>query len=1338
MKPILTLLLASLVGLSAQTPPPSPTPDTRKVKLPMERNAYFVGESVLLNAVGEPGQTSVKVELTDAEGKAFILYEGAPGSFVLDTTKLAPGAYTLDGFPFYLTASVRSSVASLQDEAAPRLALPASKKISAADAKKAAQVTKNHILSVQESGLTAVMGMMESRYQDPGQLNAFSKEGLLYFNNPEGRPTSFVPVKEDPVERVGMSQRMLQSAQQHGQYPNFSGFVYGFDTTGFAPGGRKMLLIYWGWRGQEENLRKYLERQDELVAAEFKKQTGMEWVQSKEFLAYALAQGRSDLAPVIDLATVRWVEAMTPKMKPFPESEKVVFEKRLDAWSAYLMTIYEKNYAFFQESIRGFDSTFQNTASVQIDHAPARFGQYFASANRPLDFRYQSTWNDQIDHPDYLFQPLFTGAVLNMNRPEEKRVWISAALGPIHEQANYAGKLTRAAAHNLANGVSGLGFALEGFSSLFSMNNFGGWPGARGKAIGFDATSGKEFLDRFAWLAVEGRGDYGAGVLFSKSQLGRQDVTQGFGTPQYNSFITLARLGYTPVYLTEEEIAAKQFRGVKSIVIPGQVVPLPENVLAGLREFVAQGGKVVTDKATLTDVAATETMDFTMPMRIEPGKSHNYQAPGQSPNKLWPGMYAEYGPAFEKAVGGVGHAVLKPANGVKSDVTLSQIKGGTDALYVVAVNDSMVKSQADWRQVKESLVPNEGMTGFLYDLTEEKALGQITTFESDLSETTARVYGILPRELGSPEIKATQKISAGEAMGISVGFLDKAGKPLAGVLPFHLTLKQPDGKAYFAGYRGTDAMGKFSVSLNVPVNVPMGQWTVEVRSQLDGSVTTLPVTVAAGRANQLASQLKESVLVREKALIEQTLTKGQTIWLPLFGPQVTELAEAAKQIQKALAAKGVAVKILENPEMVEYALAYDPTPEQVAQNERVDKGEVIGKVKSYSVIGNDWFGSNGIQSRYPILLLKTAGAVNPIVGALGGQLWPKVAEVEPTIAVIQGVAWAFGSAQANAIVIDAKDAAGIATAVGRLTKLPDDFLTQSVRSTRARLLSEFHLGGSPAGAPEKGLTQTGLAAGKPAPQPFRISFGEARPLAPGEEPAKSGNPEPPLAVPGFAITKKLYPMVRYKDSFVQASHPRAWSEDMRFSDATDLEIELPQAGPVEIGVDGIFRYSDRRPATQPQWEDYLVLWDQYLKGPRQPAQFEVWVDGKPVGKLDKVTEEKKTVDLNISMGSTGEGSKKAEEEVATTISGVLDLPAGKHRLRLVHSHIVDGKLKRVRVGVTRESVEAAEKQAAEEATAKKAAEEAAKKAEVELKKKQAEVAKKTKTDAAAASKPKVP
>lgn len=336
-----------------------------------------------------------------------------------------------------------------------------------------------------------------------------------------------------------------------------------------------------------------------------------------------------------------------------------------------------------------------------------------------------------------------------------------------------------------------------------------------------------------------------------------------------------------------------------------------------------------------------------------------------------------------------------------------------------------------------------------------------------------------------------------------------------------------------------------------------------------------------------------------------------------------------------------------------------------------------------------------------MLILATPGKSNPLAQTLNEQLWPKISECAPAVAVVQGVAWAFGSAEANAIVIEALNAEGVRTAE-RLTDLPTDFLTQSVRATRSRLLSEFHLGGTPGTVSETGLTQTGLAIAKASPQPFRISFGDSRPPAVAEAVPQSVSPEVPLAVPGFAAPKQLIPMLRFKDDYLTASHSRAWSQDLRFSDATDLEIEVSQAGPVDISVDGIFRYSDRRPATQPQWEDYLVLWDQYLKAPRQPAAFKVFVDGQPAGQLDKITEEKREVALNIVMASTGEPSRKAEEEVATQISGQVELPAGRHRLRLVHTNIVDGVLNRVRVGLDRAQAEAQEAEIkAAEAAAKK-------------------------------------
>ncbi len=167
-------------------------------------------------------------------------------------------------------------------------------------------------------------------------------------------------------------------------------------------------------------------------------------------------------------------------------------------------------------------------------------------------------------------------------------------------------------------------------------------------------------------------------------------------------------------------------------------------------------------------------------------------------------------------------------------------------------------------------------------------------------------------------------------------------------------------------------------------------------------------------------------------------------------------------------------------------------------------------------------------------------------------------------------------------------------------------------------------------------------------------------------------------------------MLRYGEQYVPANYRRVLSRDLRFLDALDLEVSVPEAEPVEIAVDGLFRYSDRRPMTQPQWEDYLEMWDQYLQKPRQPMAFEVWVDGKPAGKLDRIREEQREVALNVERRSVGDKPKTAKEEVAVTVGGMVNLPLGTHRLRFIPTNIVDGLFDRIRLGITREVAEARE------------------------------------------------
>jgi hypothetical protein len=1263
--PLLVILLALPAGAAAG----------EAVVLPMDRTAYFVGEQVPMAVSGEG---ACKLEAVSAGGRTS-LYAGPAGALWLDTSKLAPGDYAieLNGAKaierFTLSSPLRKSAGSLQDEVIPP---PAMKPDDAA-----------RILK--DSGLTACLSLGASDMGRATELDAMARAGTLMLVNPETRPTSFFPPFNNSEELDGMSQRMILTAQANGRYPNFGGFCYGWDTTGFAVGGRKGLMTYWAWGDKTEALRKYLARMDQQKMDEFTRRTGLKPVSEAEYLAYLLAIGRPELAPAIDLPTKLWIEEIARHTKPMTDAELAAFEKRLDAWSGYLMSLYNEVYGAIGKNLRGVDPALKNTSSVQSDHAAVRVGQYFPSAYAPLDFQYQSTWNDQVGGPDYLYQWLLVDALLEMERGD-KPTWISNALGAAHHRANFPGKFTRVAAHGLAFGVSGNGFAHEAFSNILGGMNGGNWDAMKSKADGADLVAGRDFLDRFAALAVEARGDHGVGILWSKTQYGRQHVVMGFGNASYNALIALTRLGYTPRFVTEDEIASGHAGDVAALVVIGQTFALPEKVNAGLAAYAKQGGRILVDGTTTVEIPTAEKLPMTFPFTV-PGKPHSWTAPNMvgSDNDtiFFEREYPELAKGFSAALGKTGHTWLTSEKGLESKISLMQIDGGRDASYIVAVNDSWVACQADWHQVREGLAPLAGTDGkpakegFLYDCTDEKAIGELKPFACDLSQTTARVFAALPRAIKGVAVSATQSVKAGDNLAVAVEFQDAKGERLVGVLPFHLTIRRPDGTAHAEFYRSTTKEGAFSIVLPIAANDPVGKWTVEVRSQLTGELATLPVEVGAAAAATYATALSEPVVVRNRDAIESMLAKGTTVVLPVFDPG---LATVAEQVKVTLATRGVTVEIRQNPAIGTYTIAYDLSDAQKQENAPIDRGDAIGKIKRDTVNGNDWASSlSGWRCGKPLIVLDLGGTkdANPMAQSLAkaGILWPQVSETYPGKgrAVVQAVPWAFAP-RMTTVVIQAADVEGLLAGAQSLAKLPSDQITPAIATAKATLWQQHHIGGKPAAAKTDGLTAKGLAT-KQAPQAFAIAF-------PGEKPLPADQVKHPAPavhsvhpVPGVFLPKQW--VLRYKvgDAYVETATADMLVPDLRFSEAVGLVGDVKAAGKKKITATGVFRYSDRKPCWQAQWEDLLALRDQLVPSERRPMEFEVQLGGKTVGKLVPIKTEQKEVPLELASRSAGLKPKTSVEEVVTELSGEIDLPAGRQEILLIHKNVVDGKLEKIAV-----------------------------------------------------------
>lgn len=1272
--------------------------------LPLGRAAYIVGEKVPLAVQGADGE--VKVELAGEGGSPLLAYKGKPSPLVMATEGLATGTYQFrvngqpTGVQLTLASPIRKSPGAITDESMP--SPPQFPPEVARDpAKRAAALAawrKSVPQVFRETGIDVAFSMCASEIDREPLLDEFTAASALLYANPYTRPMSFNVARIWAPELATFRQRLALSAQANSRYPSFAGFCLDFDPVGLLA--RKMLLVYWGWGKQEEGLRNYIARSDQAVYDEFTRRTGLKAPRLDEYITYLLAIGRPEFAPAIDLPTARWIEEMAQHLRPLDPARLADLEKRIDAWAAYLMGIYEESDRGHIVALSQIVPSMRHTGTINIDHAAVRDGQYVPWAYRPYDLRYITAWNDQVAGPDYAYQWLFSAAMLNTNRANQP-IWVGTSLAMVHGQAEYPGKFVRVIAHNLAHGASGAGFALEGFSTVLGgMNKQTHWSEMKGKSIAEDLHSGRDFLNRFAFLASECRGDYGVGILYSRSQMARQHVCQGFGTAMYKLLVSLTRLGYTPRFVTEEEIEAKGVTGVRALVIAGQTFPLPPKVVEGIEAFAKSGGLVLVDGSSTIKVAGAKPLGITLPF-VEAARPYNWSSPntpeGVRHTALAEEWHKELAPVLVKALGKCGRAWLARYMEHDKPPTLLQLNGGRDAQYVVAVNDASIRTHCDWFQVVERMrwsCPPQQLV--LYDLNDESfgcafPVGpeiSVAIPGYELTGTTARVLALLPRVLKRTDLRASQSLRAGDRLVVRVAFADERGKPLVAALPFCLTIVRPDGTAEAELYRSTTREGTFGMAYPIPLNAPAGEWKLAIRSQLTGDVAELPVTVKPPRRlRALAEPLDDKVLFRNSDRLREVLAaKGKAI-VPLFEtPHTIKLLPAAERLRQVLGLLGIEADIRRKPEMTTYWLAYDPTPEQLAENARADKGDTIGKIKVTTVNRNDYFATlGGYQVGETVVLLDLATRPdNEMAEHLAnvGVLWPEASRdfPGPGRAIVHCIPQAFHP-QKSAIVIQGADMAGLMAGVDALRRPADDWLGESVASAREALLREFHVGGRPEQVKGRWLTSRGLTV-RHEPKPFAIRFLDKQPPKESEIQPIPPFVHKPLDVPATVEAKDSIPQLRTPKGYVDAWSPGGnWKSDLRFADAVLLVLDVKKPGKTTVVAEGVFRYSDRRPRSQGVWEDILALRDTLVPRERRPMYIEVVLDGKPLGCLDKLATATQDVPIDSPPGYAPQKPKTVNEEVVTRISGELDLPAGPHRLMLIPRNVVDGRLEKVHVGV---------------------------------------------------------
>ena len=1264
--PVVLLLLIFFAPLIAEqtTPPP-------RVVLPMERTQYFIGESVPI-AIRDFSQGHT-LEVVDTAGRVVAMSGTTTvAAWRLNTAKLAADRYEiqLDGQPtgveIGLVSPLRASCAALTDEGLPA---PATR-----------EETEHFRQALQETGINAFFA---TAYHETGsgrytQHDLLAPARAMLFVNPYTRATSGHPARVYAPEVNGMRQRMALCAQANGRYPTFGGFEYGSDVSGFF--NRADLLQFWGWGGQEEALREYLHRSSQALYDDFTARTGLRPVTPEEFRRYCLAIGHPEFAPD-EQPKLHWAVANDKHDPPLSSDARRKLECRIDAWSQYLMGLNEECYTRDGAYLRAVMPSLRNTSSVNLDHSTVREGQYPPSAYAPLDFRYLSAWNNTVASPDYNFQWLFSAGMLDIARRPDQPSWIGSSLGPAQHLADYPGKFQRMAGENLAYGGTGLGLTIKGHSTVASgATEDTLWENIRGQAGGEDLIGGREFLQRFAPLRMACTATHPVAVLFSRSQLGRQHLSLTLDTPLFNTFIALARLGYTPRFITEEEIAAGGLSSVQALIVVNQSVALPDAVMAQLCAFTKAGGRLLTDHCSTAALPSAIRLEIGMPY-AHPARSMDWNTsdmPVLTHTLLEEHRYAELAPALLCGLGDAARTPLISERGAAAMISTSQFSGGPDACYVVAVDDAIESNQADWLRTTERLVPNGVFAGVLYDLTAERALGPLAPVTCACTDLTARVYGLLARPVTGIDLRAGQTVVEGDDLRLAVRFIGSDGKPLRAVLPFHLTLTRPDGACAQEFYRTTDDHGNFTMSWPVAANAMPGVWSISVRSQLDGMSASLPVTVRLGKNPSPLTPI-HGVVARNTAQIAAQLVPGATFVLPIFDSfHRQELLAIAKELKASLATQGIRVEIRDHPRFSTYVAGYAPTDDEQRENAAAMAGETIGRMKVTTVDAHDWFATqSGFVFGKPIILLDLVSERdNEMAERLTGNglLWPKVSREFPgpggaTVQLVKS-AFAFG---VDALVIQAEDVAGLRAGIHACRALPADWLTPGVEGARATLLNQLGIGAAPrAPVSPYGLTANGLFAGQH-PQPLALRFPGARPLS--TEDIRRVQPTPPsiYSLPASLTAQQLTTYIRQESRYFPGITPdSAWHGERTAGSATLVKVDAPRAGVYTITLHGAFRATNSDiPYAQTERNDLLALSLNPMPSLHGPMGFDVRIDGQPAGRLTHLT--------GGLPNTPGLNQPISLEEGATQVNGAIQLTAGIHEILLIHHNIAGGEIDAVEI-----------------------------------------------------------
>ncbi|MBT5606055.1 MAG: hypothetical protein HOJ57_08950 [Lentisphaerae bacterium] len=310
-----------------------------------------------------------------------------------------------------------------------------------------------------------------------------------------------------------------------------------------------------------------------------------------------------------------------------------------------------------------------------------------------------------------------------------------------------------------------------------------------------------------------------------------------------------ARAGISVNIVFEEDVAEGKLAGYRALFIPfGEVIS--KSAHDGITAFAQSGGRVVADSNLGFPVAGVTIMKNSLDHCVYPQWAWRTVRHGRGVNaqeriaRMWAAT-EEVEKIFAQ------ERVDCPTPNVPW-LVINQ-RSFEDIRYVFAVNDkrsagNQVGQYGVMLEQGEPLtasvtVPRAEHVAAVYDLTDSTRTpfsreGENVTWEAAYAPASAKLFALLPQEIGSLQLTVPETAQTGSPATLSARILDPSGNAVRGVVPLELELRDPQGARSEFSDTFTAKNGAWEKVIRIALNDRPGTWQVTLRERASGQTKT--------------------------------------------------------------------------------------------------------------------------------------------------------------------------------------------------------------------------------------------------------------------------------------------------------------------------------------------------------------------------------------------------------------------------------------------------------------------------------------------------------------------